>query len=446
MSKVIHEILECDCGWACRLGGVIKRRSENQVRRFMRTLFVLQGQLLALGVAVALSAPGSVLAQDKPTKVVESAGVLAFGPDNVLFVGDTKGAAVHAFELRPADITPQTNVTLGNAHTFEGRDLIGGIDRKLAALLGTSADQIVINGLVVHRPSKQIFLSLHRGRGPDAIPVIVKVNDGRLEVLDLDKLAHSMIRIADVPGQETLEFGQRERNLAITDITYYRGEIFVAGISNEEFASKLRRIHYPFTDRVSTSSIEIWHSVHAEFETRAPIVKQMVRELDGVPYLFAVYACTPLVRIPVAALQNGARVRGETIGELGYGNTPIDMVGYVDATDGKEYLLVTNNSRNAIRIAVADVGRTAPMPVNVPNNFGPAGVAQFPIPMTGVLHLDLLDNEWAVTIRRPPSDDQRVDLHTLPLPYFFDRADQIVEMNWPGGPDPFGYRSAGPKQ
>jgi hypothetical protein len=60
-----------------------------------------------------------------------------------------------------------------------------------------------------------------------------------------------------------------------------------------------------------------------------------------------VYACTPLVRIPVAALQNGARVRGETIGELGYGNTPLDMIDYVDAADGKEYLLVTHNSRNA---------------------------------------------------------------------------------------------------
>ena len=416
------------------------------MRPLMQLLFALRGHLLALGIAMALSVPGSVLAQDRSTKALESAGVLAFGPDNVLFVGDTKGAAVHAFALRPADITPQTSIYLGNARTFEGHDLVQSIDRKLAALLGTSADQIMINNMVVHRPSKQIFLSVHRGRGPDAIPVIVKVNDGRLEVLDLDKLPHSMIRIADAPGQETLEFGQRERNLAITDITYYQGEIFVAGISNEEFASKLRRIRYPFSDRVSTSSIEIWHSVHAEFETRAPIIRQMVRDIGGAPYLIAVYACTPLVRIPLAALQDGARVHGETIGELGYGNSPIDMVDYVDASDSKEYLLVTNNSRSATRIAVADVGRAAPMPVNVPNNFGPAGVAQFPIPMTGVLHLDLLDNQWAVAIRRPPADDKRVDLHTLPLPYFFDRADQIVEMNWPGGPDPFGYRSAGPKQ
>jgi hypothetical protein len=43
---------------------------------------------------------------------------------------------------------------------------------------------------------------------------------------------------------------------------------------HEEFASKLRRIRYPFNDNVSTSSIEIWHSVHAEFEIRAPIIRQ----------------------------------------------------------------------------------------------------------------------------------------------------------------------------
>jgi hypothetical protein len=445
MTKVICEVVESDRGLVSRLHGVFNRLSRDRTQHFMQTLFVLRGYLLALGLAVALSAPGSALAQDKSTKPLESAGALAFGPDNVLFVGDTKGAAVHAFELRPADITPQSNVSLGNARTFEGRDLISGIDLKLAALLGMSPDQIIINDMVVHPPSKQIFMSVHRGRGPDAIPVIVKVNDGRLEVLDLDKLSHTMIRIADVPGQETLEFGQLERSLAITDITYYQGEIFVAGISNEEFSSKLRRIRYPFVDRVSTSSVEIWHSVHAEFETRAPIIKQLVREIGGVPYLIAVYACTPLVRIPVAALQDGARVHGETIGELGYGNTPIDMVDYVDASDGKEYILVTNNSRNATRVAVADIGRAVPMPVNVPNNFGPAGVAQFPIPVTGVFHLDLLDNQWAVAIRRPPADDKRLDLHTLPLPYLFDRADQIVEMNWPGGPDPFGYHNVGQK-
>jgi hypothetical protein len=65
-------------------------------------------------------------------------------------------------------------------------------------------------------------------------------------------LAHSKVSIAKEPDKQTLEFGQRERGLAITDIKYYKSEIFVAGVSSEEFASTLRRIHYPFDNRVST--------------------------------------------------------------------------------------------------------------------------------------------------------------------------------------------------
>jgi hypothetical protein len=128
-------------------------------------------QLLAAGMSglTAITiAPRLASARVKTKDGLEAAGALAFGPGNLLFVGDTKGAAVHAFELRSADIKPQTKVAMGDSRTFQGRDLIQGIDRKLAALLGTSPDQIVINDLLVHRPSKQIFLSAHRGRGPDA--------------------------------------------------------------------------------------------------------------------------------------------------------------------------------------------------------------------------------------------------------------------------------------
>ena len=400
--------------------------------------------VLALGIVATLALLASARAENKATNALESVGILAFGPGNVLFVGDIKGAAVHAYILRASDLTPQ-NVAMGNAHNLEGRDLISGIDRKLAALLGTTPDQIVINDMVVHQPEKEIFLSVERGRGPSAAAVIVKVNNGQLEVLNLDGLAHSKVSIANEPDKQTLEFGQRERSLAITDIKYYNSEIFVTGVSNEEFASTLRRIHYPFDNHVSTSTTEIWHSVHAQFETRAPIIRQLIHEVKGEPYLFAVYACTPLVRIPLAALKDGAHVRGDTIGELGYGSTPINMLTYTDPSDHKDYLLVTHNMRGATRVAISDLDGAVPMPVNVPNNFGPAGIAQYSMPVTGAQHLALLDPQWAVEIRRYPADANRVDLHTLPLPFFLDRADQIVEMNWPGAPDPFGYHTGAAK-
>ena len=152
-----------------------------------------------------------------------------------------------------------------------------------------------------------------------------------------------------------LEFDP-QRTFAITDVKYYNGEIFVTGVSNQRFASTLHRIPYPFNAQMATCTVEIWHPVHGEFETRAPIIRQLIREVHGEPYLFAVYGCTPLVRFPLAALKDGAHVRGDAIGELGYGSNPLDMLTFSDPFDHKEYLLVTIDVRSASRIAVVDLG------------------------------------------------------------------------------------------
>src|ERR1700756_5982442 len=107
----------------------------------------------AAASAVALAVPGEMSAASGPLR---SAGVLTFGPNNVLFVGDITGAKVHAFALRDKDLTSQTDVISGNFHNFEGRDHVVGLDQKLAALFGTSIDKIVINDLAVHQPTQKI--------------------------------------------------------------------------------------------------------------------------------------------------------------------------------------------------------------------------------------------------------------------------------------------------
>ncbi|MEM6660968.1 MAG: hypothetical protein AAF666_02215 [Pseudomonadota bacterium] len=393
----------------------------------------------ALALATALSSAAH--ATD-----LKSAGALAFDDANTLFVGDAKAGVVHAFDMT-GSVTDQSAYQLGRAQTFEGRTIFNNLDAEIAAMLGVPTEDVMINDLVVHKPSKQIFLSVHRGRGPDAEAVIIAVNNGALEVVDLTEPSQSSISVGPVPTAETLEFGQPLNQLAITDIDYYKGEIFVAGVSNEEFSSKLRRIPFPFTDQVSTSSIEIWHAVHAQYETRAPIITQTIAELGGEPTLIAIYACTPIVRIPLADLKDGAEVRGTMIGEMGFGNTPLDIVPYVNAWDGTSNVVVTNTNRSAASLNLEAVSAAAPMPhgEGVKNVFSVAGVQQFPLPMSGVMHLDTLDETYAVVIRRAPEDPRNIQLHTLPMPFFFDRADHIVEMNWTTDPrDPFGYKSAPP--
>ncbi|WP_284166059.1 hypothetical protein [Frigidibacter sp. SD6-1] len=395
--------------------------------------------LLAASV-VALASSGTVSAQS-----LSSAGALAFDTGNTLFVGDAKAGLVHAFDLTNA-LTNQANYQLGRAQTFEGRTVFNHLDVEIAALLGVEAADIAINDMVVHKPTKQIFLSVHRGHGPDAEAVIIAVNNGTLELVDLSAADHSSMTVGPVPTAETLEFGQPLNTLAITDIDYYNGELFVAGVSNEEFSSKLRRIPFPFTNEISTSSIEIWHAVHAQYETRAPIITQTIAELDGEPTLIAIYACTPIVRIPLAELTDGAEVRGTMIGEMGFGNTPLDIVPYVNGWDGTSNVVVTNTNRSAASINLEAIASADAMPhgEGVQNVFSVEGVYQFPLPMSGTLHLDTLDDTYALVVRHSPEDVRNIQLHTVPMPFFFDRADHIVEMNFNGSPDPFGYKAAPP--
>lgn len=403
---------------------------------------------VAAASVVGLALPGSLTAEADAALIprdasgpLRSAGVLTFGPDNVLFVGDITGAKMHAFALRGADLTPQTGVELGNFHNFEGGDLVRGLDQKLAALFGTTVDKVVINDMVVHQPTEQIFFSVERGRGTDAMPAIVKVNHGELEVLELDGIPHSQVSIPNEPDTKAkLEF-EPQQVYAITDVKYYNAEIFVTGITNQRFASTLHRIRYPFNSKMATCTVEIWHPVHGEFETRAPIIRQVIRELNGEPYLFAVYGCTPLVRFKVSELKDGSHVRGELIGELGYGANPMDMLTFTSPADSKDYLLVTIDTRSASQIAVSDLASAPAQATGGGIDFGPGGLGrtQRALPIKAE-HIAILNSKWAVLIWRHPKTTYRLDLSSMALPYFFERKDGMSEMNWPDGPDPFHYR------
>src|SRR4026209_859018 len=104
--------------------------------------------------------------------VLKSAGPLAFGPEGILFVADTKGAAVVA--IATGDTKPASSAKLLK---------VEGVNQKIAALLGTSADQVLIDDMVVNPISHNAYLAVSRGRGPDAVPVLVRVKaDSQPEV------------------------------------------------------------------------------------------------------------------------------------------------------------------------------------------------------------------------------------------------------------------------
>src|SRR5260370_42064571 len=93
------------------------------------------------------------------------------------------------------------------------------------------------------------------------------------------------------------------RSMAIVDMKFYKGELFVSGISNQEFCSALRRIPFPFTGVASETHIENYHAAHARYESRAPIRAMQFATLHGEDTLSAIFSPSPVLMFPMASLE-----------------------------------------------------------------------------------------------------------------------------------------------
>jgi hypothetical protein len=377
-----------------------------------------------------------------------SAGPLTFSPDGVLFVGDNKLGAVFAFETErgraPASLDP---------FVFES------IDEKIAAALGVTAKSLVMNGMAVHPVTREPYLSVGVRNGDRLEPAVVSVSlDGEVHPFDLSSSKATVHQLSDVPDEgktftsragmfpmppaEYFEEKARTslRSMTIVDLKFHAGEVFVAGVSNQEFSSTLRRVPYPFTGDASETRLEIYHVAHGIYETRAPIRAMQFADIDGEDTLVAAYACSPLVTIPVSQLQHGAKVAGKTIGDMGNGQ-PISMVAYRDGHEEK--LFITNLGRGPMIVPLSGI-RSAEgfTPENRPASAGPmldqhpdmpAGPVGKQVLFVGSsLRADLFSDRFFVSLTRY-ADTGDLTLETLmtgPMPA---RLDKIwVEFDFPG--------------
>lgn len=229
--------------------------------------------------------------------------------------------------------------------------------------------------------------------------------------------------------------------LAIMDIEFHNNDIFVAGISNEEFSSTLRRIPFPFNGKQAASSVKIYHIAHDQYETRAPIRSMLIMNIDGKDQLVAAYTCSPIVLIPLDQIVDGAKITGNTIGDMGNGQ-PIDMVSY--NMHGNEFLLITNNSRSPQVIPVAglqaakvvtevDFERGGKQDLSPEIPYGPVGEM---IMFTGSsLQIDLLNEMFFVSLTRDALTGS-LDLESN-FTFFPNRLHNLIaEYDFPGVPHP----------
>ncbi len=329
----------------------------------------------------------------KATVELKSAGPLAFGPQGILFVGDPQAAVVYAIDTGDRAV-PDT----------KDRPKVAGIDEKVAALLGAEAKGVAIKDLAVNPISGTTYLSVARGKGPTAAAVLLRLNRaGKLSELSLKDVKSAKATIPNATEG-------KNRQEAITHLAYVKGRVMVAGLSNEEFASKLRSIPFPFEKAGKGTSVEIFHGAHGKFETRSPVRVFAPYQIKGEDHLLAAYTCTPLVKFPVASLQPGLKLRGTTVAELGNRNRPLSMIVYKKG--GKDYVLMANSSRGLMKIPLEGIDKVEGITARVPDK---AGLTYETIKgMTGVQKLDAFGQDHAVVLVR--AADGKLNLSTIDLP------------------------------
>ncbi|MEM7373917.1 MAG: hypothetical protein AAF587_35175 [Bacteroidota bacterium] len=356
---------------------------------------------------------------------IEAIGALEFSPEGVLFVGDNLSGAIHAIDLRAESRT---------AKTFEIN--VYNVDARIATILGTAPHHIQINDLAVHPKSGEAYLSVTRGHGVEALPALIKIDaENALHAVDVSATQTTSQMLSKVPDlsmkfrprgsmmspptAKDIAKAQRSRRMfSIMDMEYHKGELFVSGVSNEEFSSVLRRMPYPFTGKESISNIEMFHIAHDQYESRAPIRSMKIKNIDGIDQIVAAYTCSPIVLIPLTDLTDGAKVKARTLGDMGNGQ-PLDMVSF--NLMGQEMLFVTNSGRtpqviplkglnNAKVVTDKDFERGGKLDLSPVMPYGPMGEGVMFVGSS--LHIDLLNENHFVSLTRDAPTGS-LDLETL---------------------------------
>src|ERR1700754_2334362 len=150
----------------------------------MKKLYYVIPACIAIVLLIAATRPAKhPYGLVKGTPDIKSINVLAFGPDGILFIGDTKSATVFAVDTK--DKTPVEKATVAE---------IKNIDQKIAAQLGTQAQNIRIQDIVVNPISKKIYCAVQY---MDGTSVLLTVEGDKFAPVSLKDVAFSKVAISN---------------------------------------------------------------------------------------------------------------------------------------------------------------------------------------------------------------------------------------------------------
>jgi hypothetical protein len=359
--------------------------------------------LLLPVLALAWSYAPSPARGSKPAEL-ESIGALTFGPPGVLFVGDSHDGKVVAYELDEREREP---LSLN----------LEGLDGRIASLLGTSVAKVQIHDLAISPVSHDAYVSVSRGGGTgDArikaavesgrTPHLIRIDgEGKLSEVDLAALASTSARLEDVRPAGKNRWGHDRRAWNVLEMKFVDGTLFISGVSNEEWSSKIRRVDYPFQTAAESSALRIFHTAHGRWETDAPARVFTPYEKGGKKGILAGFSCTPLVDISLSDLETQAQVEGKTIAELGPGNHVLDMITVTH--HGTTHFLLANHLHPFLALALDDFEGAK----NLTRGTARAGIDRQPLAPADVTRLANLGSDRVVMLQKP-EDSGGVNLVT----------------------------------
>lgn len=359
------------------------------MNRFTRSLAYASLGAGVIAVAAAAHNPADNNGLRRGAAEVQALGAMAFSPEGILFVADNRASTLYAF-----DLGDNTSASYGE------RSLSRDIDRKVAALLGTTAERVRFNDMAVHPKTHAVYLSVSRMDGNTAQPALVRVRgEDQVELIDLAQAKSASTAIPGVPSRDkNTPWGQPQWMLSVTDLAFADGNLYVAGLSNEQFASSLRKVAFPFEKGGSLTTVEIYHTSHDKWETAAPIEAFLPVTIGGQPMILAGYGCSPIATFSRSEIGTEKHLRGKTVAELGGGNRPLDIVSYTK--NGKEWILVANSHRTLMRLDPAEIAKAPAMTTPMSQAYEAGGVGYLSVSSAGVMHIHDLDENAIAVLER----------------------------------------------
>ena len=252
---------------------------------------------------------------------IKTIEAIAFGPGGLLLIGG--GAQVVSVET--GDKTPGTWST----------ESIANIDQVLAGKLGLTPKDIEIRKLAVNPASGKAYVAVQSLKTKGSILLTID-GTGKVAEFSLDNVKY-----------ESYPLGTPKVSITkVTDVAWAEGKIIAATQATDKFGGSRVFTITPGTTDGSPKQIstKTYHTGHGKWETAAPLRALTPYIENGKASVIGTFTCTPIVRYSIDDAKDDEQVTGNSVVELGQGNTPRSMFAY--EKDGKRYLLVSVGRNN----------------------------------------------------------------------------------------------------